>query len=81
MAELTVGQSFGGDLEAVTVASAVDAARRQGCDAVVVGAGPGHLGTASPLGFGSLELVGHADVLTALGARVALAVRASSADP
>jgi hypothetical protein len=80
-ATVSAGQSFGGDIEAVTVASGVEALSRRGADSVIVAAGPGHVGTASPIGFSALELAGHASVLSALGADVALAVRASSADP
>ncbi|MDG2022836.1 MAG: DUF3866 family protein [Actinomycetota bacterium] len=76
----TAGQAFGGDLEAVSVASAAAGLLDHGCSQMILAAGPGHLGTASVLGFSAMELAGHASVLAALGAQVGLCVRASSAD-
>ncbi|MDE0845398.1 MAG: DUF3866 family protein [Acidimicrobiales bacterium] len=77
---VTTGQSFGGQIEAVTVASGVLALKERNESIVLIGCGPGHLGTNSKLGFSALELVGHATILSKLGASVALAVRASSTD-
>ena len=51
-ATITTGQSFGGDLEAVTVHSGLLAARHvAGADLAVVAQGPGNLGTGTPWGF------------------------------
>ena len=75
---VSVGQAFGAPVEAVTVSSGVAALGERGIDRVVVAPGPGHLGTASPLGFSALDLAGHAWLLSGLGAATALAVRASS---
>ncbi|HEX8803395.1 MAG TPA: DUF3866 family protein, partial [Acidimicrobiales bacterium] len=48
---LTAGHAFGGDLEAVSVPSALALARHvAGADVVVVGMGPGVVGTGSALG-------------------------------
>ncbi len=77
---VSAGQAFGAPIEAVTVASGVAALAERGIERVVVAPGLGHLGTASPLGFSALDLVGHAAVLDRLGAATALAVRASSVD-
>ena len=77
---VSAGQAFGAPIEAVTVASGVAALAQRQIDRVVVAPGPGHLGTASPLGFSALDLAGHAAVLDRLGAATALAARASSAD-
>ena len=76
----TAGQAFGGDLEAVSVPSAVAALLDRGCPQIVLAGGPGHVGTSSTLGFSAMELAGHASVLVALGAQVGLCVRASSRD-
>lgn len=76
----TAGQAFGGDLEVINVASGVAALLDHNCNQIVVAAGPGHVGTASDLGFSSLELAGHAAILSALGARVGICVRASELD-
>lgn len=76
----TAGQAFGGQLETINVASGVAALLDNNCRHILVGAGPGHVGTGSPLGFSGLELAGHASALSALGADVALCVRASDVD-
>ena len=77
----TAGQAFGGDLEVINVASGVAALLDHNCTLMVVTAGPGHVGTASELGFSCLELAGHAATLSALGAKVGICVRASELDP
>ncbi|WP_420440228.1 DUF3866 family protein [Candidatus Poriferisodalis sp.] len=77
---VSAGQAFGAPIEAVTVASGVAALAQRQIERVVIAPGPGHLGTASPLGFSALDLAGYAAVLDRLGAATALAVRASSAD-
>ena len=49
---VTVGQSFGGDLEAVTLHTGLLAARHVlGADVAVVAQGPGNLGTGTRWGF------------------------------
>ena len=81
-ATVTCGQAFGGDYEAVTVASALQvAAGPAAADAIVVGPGPGVVGTDSRFGFGGLELATVVDVAAHLGARPVVAVRYSGADP
>jgi uncharacterized protein DUF3866 len=80
-ATITAGHAFGGDLEAVGVPSALALARQVvAADLAVVGMGPGVVGTASPLGTTAVEVAGIVDAATAMGARVALCCRASSAD-
>src|SRR5690606_2852096 len=50
-ATITAGQAFGGDLEAVSVPSALLLARHVlGADAVIVGMGPGVVGTGTAFG-------------------------------
>ena len=77
---VTAGQAFGGQVEAIGVPSGVAALLDNEYSQIVVAAGPGHVGTASPLGFSGLELAGHASTLSALGAEVALCVRASDVE-
>lgn len=77
---VSTGHAFGAPVESVTVASGVAALASQRVSRVIVSPGPGHLGTASPLGFSALELAGHAATLDRLGASTALAVRASADD-
>jgi hypothetical protein len=79
---ITAGHAFGGDLEAVSVPSALALARHvAGADVVVVAMGPGVVGTGSVLGTTSVEVAGVLDAVDALGGRGALCVRASGADP
>ena len=64
---ITVGQAFGGDLEAVTLHSGLLAARHVlGAELVVVAQGPGNLGTGTRWGFSGVvagEAVNAAAVL------------------
>ena len=78
---VTAGHAFGGEVEAVTVASGLWLARYAlGADAVVVGLGPGVVGTGTTLGTSSLDVVAALDAASALGANPILCVRASAAD-
>lgn len=78
---ITCGHAFGGDREAVGVPSALALARHDaGADLVVVGMGPGVVGTGHRLGTTALEAVPVLDMAGALGGRPVLCVRASSAD-
>jgi len=78
---VTAGHAFGGDIEAVGVPSALALAHHvAGADLVVVGMGPGVVGTASGLGTTAVEVAGTIDAASAMGARVGLCCRASSAD-
>lgn len=81
-ATITAGHAFGGDLEAVTVPSALLLARHHcGADAVVVGMGPGVVGTGTALGTTAVEVAGIVDAAAALGGAPIVAVRYSDADP
>jgi Protein of unknown function (DUF3866) len=78
---VTAGQAFGGDLEAVNVPSALTLARAAGgADAIVVGMGPGGVGTATPLGFGALEQAAVLDTVEWLGGTPIACLRYSDAD-
>lgn len=78
---VTAGHAFGGDLEAVGVPGALALARHElGADIIVVGMGPGVVGTAGSLGTTALEAAPVLDTAVALGGRGVLCVRASSAD-
>jgi len=53
---VTIGQAFGGDLEAVNLYSGLLLARHAlGADLVVVGQGPGNLGTGTRWGFSGID--------------------------
>ena len=78
---ITAGHAFGGMREAVGVPSALALARHDaGADLIVVGMGPGVVGTGHRLATTSLEAAPILDVAAALGARPVLCVRASSGD-
>lgn len=78
---VTAGHAFGGDLEAVSVPAALALARhRLGAEVVVVGMGPGVVGTGSSLGTTAVEAAAVLDAARALGGCPILAVRASSGD-
>lgn len=80
-ATVTSGHAFGGDEEAVNVPSALMVARRVlGADVVVVGMGPGVVGTATRLGYSALEVGPALDAVEWLGGRPVAAVRFSLAD-
>lgn len=78
---VTAGHAFGGDLEAVTVASAMVLARtRQAANVVVVAMGPGVVGTGTRLGTTALEVASIADTAAWLGGRPVICPRISEAD-
>lgn len=78
---VTCGQAFGGEFEAVNVYSALQVAAELGrADAVVVGPGPGVVGTDSALGYSGLDVAGIVDAAARLKANPILAVRYSDAD-
>ena len=81
-AVVTAGQAFGGDLEAVSVFSGLLAARHAaGADVIVVGDGPGSLGTATTWGASSLDSAASLNAGGILGGRPVAALRISFADP
>ncbi|MER3452282.1 MAG: DUF3866 domain-containing protein, partial [Acidimicrobiia bacterium] len=80
-ATVTAGHAFGGDHEAVNTASAMEVARGPArADVVVVGTGPGVVGTGTRLGFSGLEVAWILDVAARLGAVPIVALRYSDAD-
>ncbi|HEX2193001.1 MAG TPA: DUF3866 family protein [Acidimicrobiales bacterium] len=80
-ATVTCGQAFGGEYEAVNLASGLEVARAAGgADVIVVGPGPGVVGTRSRLGFGGLEVGTVVDSTTRLEGRPVIAVRYSESE-
>ena len=80
-ASITVGQAFGGDLEAVTMHSGLLAARHVlGVDAVVVAQGPGNLGTGTRWGFSGVAAGEVLNAVGVLGGRGIASLRVSDAD-
>jgi hypothetical protein len=81
-ASVTVGQAFGGDLEAVSLHSGLLAARLVlGADIAVVTQGPGNLGTDTRWGFSGVACGEAVNAAAVLGGRPVAALRVSEADP
>jgi len=81
-ATITCGQAYGGDLEAVNIFSALALSKALlGADCVVVGPGPGHLGTGSKWGFTGVEQGWTLDATSTLGGTPIATLRISFADP
>jgi hypothetical protein len=79
---ITVGQSFGGDLEAVTLHSGLLAARHVlGAEMTVVAQGPGNLGTGTRWGFSGVAAGEAINAAAVLGGRPVGSLRVSQADP
>lgn len=77
---LTAGQAFGGEREAVNVPSALLVAAVE-ADVIVIGPGPGVVGTDSRLGYSGVEVAAALDATAALGGTPIVALRYSDADP
>jgi hypothetical protein len=81
-ATVTVGQAFGGDLEAVTVHTGLLAARHVlGADVAVVAQGPGNLGTGTKWGFSGVASGEAVNAAAVLSGRPVASLRISAADP
>jgi hypothetical protein len=80
-ATVTVGQAFGGDLEAVTVYSGLLAAKLAlDADLVVLTQGPGNLGTGTRWGFSGVACGEAVNAAAVLGGRPVGSLRISGAD-
>jgi hypothetical protein len=81
-ATITTGQSFGGDLEAVTVHSGLLTARHVvGADLAIVAQGPGNLGTGTTWGFSGVAAGEAVNAAAILDGRPVGSLRISFADP
>jgi hypothetical protein len=79
---ITTGQSFGGDVETVTLPSGLLAARHVlGAALAVVTQGPGNLGTGTRWGFSGVACGEAVNAAAVLGGRPVAALRVSDADP
>jgi Protein of unknown function (DUF3866) len=79
---VSVGQAFGGDLEAVTVHTGLLAVRHVlGADIAVVTQGPGNLGTGTRWGFSGVAAGEAVNAVAALGGQPVGALRISAVDP
>jgi Protein of unknown function (DUF3866) len=81
-ATITTGQSFGGDLEAVTLHSGLLTARHVvGADIAIVAQGPGNLGTGTKWGFSGVAAGEAINAAATLDGRPVGSLRVSFADP
>jgi Protein of unknown function (DUF3866) len=81
-ATVTTGQSFGGDLETVTLHTGLLAARHVlGADIAVITQGPGNLGTGTRWGFSGVAAGEAVNAVAALCGRPVASLRVSEADP
>jgi len=78
---ITAGPSYGGELEAISVAGALDVAAGLGWEAVIAGPGPGILGSETRYGHGAMAALDTAHAALALGMPTLLSPRFSGADP
>jgi Protein of unknown function (DUF3866) len=80
-AAVAAGPCHDGDVECVSVASALLWAARDGADAVVCAVGPGVTGTGTGYGHGGVAAAEAANAAAALGGTPVLVPRVSTADP
>jgi hypothetical protein len=83
-AHVTSGPAYGGELEAISLIGGIDGAAsdpRLALDALIVGPGPGILGSESRYGHGGMAALEAAHAALALGLPTVLAPRLSSSDP
>ncbi len=79
---VTVGQAYGGDLEAVNVYSGLLAARQvMGADVAIVSQGVGNTGTATTFGFSGIDQGIALNAAASLGGIPVACLRISFADP
>ncbi|MFN8159785.1 MAG: DUF3866 family protein [Solirubrobacterales bacterium] len=79
---VTAAPAFGGEMEALSVVGALDAAaNRLRWDAVITGPGPGIIGSATHLGHGGMAALDSAHGALSLGMPTLLSPRLSEADP
>jgi len=78
---ITVGQAFGGDLEAVNVHTGLLAAAHVlHADVAIVAQGPGNMGTDSPWGYSGVASGEAINATAVLGGRAVASLRVSEAD-
>jgi Protein of unknown function (DUF3866) len=79
---ITAGPAYGGEHEALSTAGALDAAaNRLGWDAILVGPGPGIIGSGTELGHGGMAALDSAHAALSLRFPTLISPRLSSSDP
>ena len=78
---VTSGHAFGGDLEAVSIPSAMLAAKQAlNPDLIIIALGPGIVGTGTTFGFSGVEQSWYIDVVSKLHGKAVVVPRISDAD-
>lgn len=78
---ITAAPAYGGEHEALSVVGALDAAGSLGWDAILVGPGPGIIGSDTAYGHGGIAALDNAHAALSLGLPTLISPRLSSADP
>jgi hypothetical protein len=78
---ITAAPAYGGEHEALSTVGALDAANRLGWDAVLVGPGPGIIGSNTEFGHGGIVALDSAHAALSLRLPILLSPRLSSSDP
>ncbi|HEY5977472.1 MAG TPA: DUF3866 family protein [Solirubrobacterales bacterium] len=78
---ITAAPAYGGELDAISLTGALDAARRLGWQAVLIGPGPGIIGSDSEFGHGGMAALDNAHAALALGLETSISPRLSGSDP
>jgi hypothetical protein len=76
-----VAPCFDGDIDTVSVASALLLAKGRGVDVAVCAIGPGVVGTGTSFGHGGVAVASAANTAAALGGRAVVVPRVSNRDP
>jgi hypothetical protein len=78
---ITAAPAYGGEYEALNTVGALDAAGRLGWDAVLVGPGPGIIGSNTEFGHGGMAALDSAHAALSLRLPTTISPRLSSSDP
>lgn len=78
---VTAAPAYGGEREALSVVGALDAAGELGWDAILVGPGPGIIGSDTAYGHGGMVALDNAHAALSIGLPTTISPRLSSADP
>jgi hypothetical protein len=78
---ITAAPAYGGEAEALSTVGALDAARTLGWDAVIVGPGPGIIGSNTEFGHGGMAALDSAHAALSLRLPTLLSPRLSASDP
>lgn len=78
---IAAAPAYGGEYDALSTVGALDAAARLGWDAVLVGPGPGIIGSNTEFGHGGMAALDSAHAALSLGMPTWISPRLSAADP